>query len=151
MAPRELIITRVFDAPRELVFQAWTEPEHLARWWGPKDFTNPVCEVDLRPGGAIFIDMRSPDGVSYPTKGVFHEIVEPERLVLSTSGFEDEAGNPRLEVRHTVTFVEHQGKTRVTLQCVVVKSGPEVEASLAEMEQGWNESLDRLVEELAVA
>ena len=141
---RELVITRVFDAPRDLVYKAWTDPQHVAQWWGPKGFTNPVCELDVRPGGAIRIDMRGPDGVVYPMKGVFHQIVEPERLVLTTSAFEDEAGNPRLEVLNTVTFAEHDGKTKLTLHAVVVKSTPEVAAALDGMEEGWSQSLDRL-------
>ncbi len=148
MNERELIITRVFDAPRELVFKAWTDPKHVAQWWGPKDFTNPVCELDVRPGGAILIHMRGPDGVVYPMKGVFHEIAPPERLVFTTSAFEDEAGNPQLEDRTTVTFAEHDGKTKLTVQAVVTKAAPAVEGALAGMEAGWNESLDRLAEAL---
>ena len=71
---RELVLARVFDAPREVVFKAWTNVEHLKRWWGPKNFTNPVCEVDVRPGGAMRIHMRGPDGTIYPMTGVFQEI-----------------------------------------------------------------------------
>ena len=149
MTDRELVITRVFDAPREMVWKAWTDPEHVMRWWGPKDFTNPVCELDVRPGGAILIHMRGPDGVVIPNKGVFHEIVEPERLVLTTSAFEDEEGNPQLEVLNTVTFEEQGGKTKLTLRVVVVKATPEVEGALAGMEEGWNQSLDRLAEALS--
>jgi len=140
---------RIFDAPRELVFKAWTDPKHLAQWWGPNGFTNPVCELDVRPGGGILIHMTGPDGVVIPGKGVFHEIVVPERLVFTTSAFEDEAGNPRLEVLNTVTFAEHNGKTKLTLQAVVVKSVPEVAVALAGMEEGWSQSLGRLAEELA--
>jgi len=66
---QQLVLTRVFDAPRELVFKVWTDPKHVARWWGPHRFTNPVCELDLRPGGAILIHMRGPDGVVYPMTG----------------------------------------------------------------------------------
>src|ERR1700722_3962453 len=73
-AERELKITRVFDAPREVVFKAWTDPKLLAQWWGPKGFTNPVCELDARPGGAIRVHMRGPDGTVYPMGGMFHEI-----------------------------------------------------------------------------
>ena len=149
LAKRDLVITRIFDAPRELVFKAWTDPKHVAQWWGPKGFTNPVCELDVRPGGAIRIDMRGPDGVVYPMKGVFHEIVEPERLVVTTSALEDEEGNPALEVLNTVTFTEHNGKTKVTMQAVVVKSAPEAAAALKGMEEGWRQSLDRLAEHLA--
>ena len=150
-ARRVLIVERVFDAPRELVFKAWTDPKHVAQWWGPKGFTNPVCELDVRPGGAIRIDMRGPDGVVYPMKGVFHEIVEPERLVFTSSAIEDEAGNPGLEALNAVTFAEHNGKTKLTLQVVVVKSAPEAEAALDGMEEGWNQSLDRLADYLAAA
>ena len=71
---QDLSITRIFDAPRAVVFKVWTESEHVAKWWGPYGFTNPVCEVDARPGGAIRIDMRGPDGVVYPMGGIFHEI-----------------------------------------------------------------------------
>ena len=124
---REVVITRVFDAPRALVWQAWTEPTHLARWWGPKEFTNPVCEVDLRPGGALRIVMRGPDGVEYPMGGVFHEIAEPERLVYSSSALEDEAGEPQLEVLTTVTFAERNRRTELTMRAVVVKAGPEAD------------------------
>ena len=149
MIPQELVITRIFDAPRELVFRAWTEPQHLARWWGPKDFTNPVCELDLRPGGAILIHMRSPDGTLYPNKGVFQEIVEPERLVMSSTAIEDAQGQPQLQVLQTVTFEEYNGKTKLTLKAVVTKAGPAATNALAGMEEGWNQSLDRLAESLS--
>ncbi len=146
-----LVLSRVFDAPRDLVFKAWTDPRHVARWWGPNGFTNPVCELDVRPGGAIRIDMRGPDGVVYPMKGVFHEIVEPEWLVFTSSALEDEKGNPQLVVRFTVTFDEHNGKTKLTVRAVVVTSGPAAAGALAGMEQGWKEMLDRLAKELAKA
>jgi uncharacterized protein YndB with AHSA1/START domain len=148
---QELILTRVFDAPRALVFRAWLDPRHLARWWGPRGFTNPVCEVDARPGGGFLLHMRAPDGTVYPTRGVFHEIVEPERLVFSTSAFEDEAGIPRLAVRNTVTFAEHEGQTILTLRAVVVKAAPGVEEALGGMAEGWRQSLDRLADLLGPA
>lgn len=143
---RELVLTRVFAAPREIVWRAWTDPKHLARWWGPKGFTNPVCELDVRPGGAIHIHMCGPDGVVYPMKGVFHEIVEPERLVFTDSALEDGEGNPGLVVRNTVTFTERDGKTELTLRAVVVKSTPEAAEALDGMEEGWSQSLDRLAD-----
>ena len=145
---QELFITRIFDAPRELVFKVWTDPKHLACWWGPKAYTNPVCELDLRPGGAILIHMTSPDGVVIPTKGVFHEIVPPERLVFALTNFEDESGEPQLEVRNTITFEAQGNKTKLSLHAVVTKSTPAVALSLAGMEEGWNQSLDRLSEEV---
>jgi uncharacterized protein YndB with AHSA1/START domain len=148
---REVALTRTFDAPRSLVFEAWTDPKHLARWWGPHCFTNPVCEVDVRPGGAIRIDMAGPDGTVYPMKGVFHDVVAPERLVFTSSALEDEQGHPRLEVHNTITFAEHDGKTTLTVKAVVVRATPEAAAALSGMEAGWTQSLERLQAELAKA
>lgn len=146
--PHELVLERTFNAPRELVFKVWTDPAHLAKWWGPKDYTNPVCELDLRPGGAIHIDMQSPEGVVIPSKGFFEEITPPERLVFTLTNFEDEAGEPQLEIQNTVTFEEVNGKTKLTLRAVIVKSSSAVEIPLSEMETGWNQSLDRLADVL---
>src|SRR5262245_32818945 len=143
-AAQPLIITRDYNAPRALVFQMWTDSTHLARWWGPHGFTNPVCTVDVRPGGAIRIDMRAPDGTVFPMKGVFREVVAPERLVFISTAFEDEKGAPQLEALNTVTFADHGGKTRLTLHVVVVRATPEVAAALAGMEAGWTQSLERL-------
>ena len=108
---RTVVITRVFDAPRTLVFQAWTEPKDLARWWGPHGFTNPMCEVDVKPGGTIRIVMRGPDGTDYPMRGVFREILQPERLVF-TAVAEDANGHARIEALTTVTFAEHGAGTK---------------------------------------
>jgi uncharacterized protein YndB with AHSA1/START domain len=140
----QLVITRVFDAPRELVFKAWTDARQMARWWGPERFTNPVCELDVRPGGSIRIDMRGPDGTVYPMGGVFREIVEPERLVFTATALFDEAGHPQLENLNTVTFEESNGKTKLTLHVRVLKATPAADMALAGMEPGWNQTLDRL-------
>jgi len=142
-----MITTRIFDAPREVVFKAWTDPKQLQRWWGPKGFTNPVCEVDVRPGGAIRIHMRAPDGTVYPMTGVFHEIVAPERLVFTSSAL-DGNGDPLFEVLNTVTFAEEGGKTKLTVQASVSKVKGHAAPHLAGMEQGWSMALDRLAEEL---
>lgn len=149
-------ITRIFNAPREVVWKAWTDPQHVAQWWGPNEFTAPLCELDLRPGGAILIHMRGPKGSPFdmimPMKGVFHEIVAPERLVFASSAFHDEAGIPQLEVLNTVTFEDYNGKTRLTLHAAVVKSTPAVAGAIAGMEQGWTQSLEKFgayVEKLA--
>jgi uncharacterized protein YndB with AHSA1/START domain len=148
-AQRELVITRVFDAPRELVFKAWTDAERMKRWWGPKGFTNPVCELDVRPRGAIRIHMRAPDGTVYPMGGVYQEIVPPERLVFTSAALDDK-GNQLFENLNTITFVEHAGKTKLTLRTRVLKTTPAAAQYLAGMEQGWNLSLDRLAEEVTV-
>ena len=144
---QELITTRVFDAPRELVFKAWTDPERLKRWWGPKGFTNPVCEVDVRPGGAIRIHMRAPDGVVYPMTGVFHEIVQPERLVFTSSALADN-GEPLFDVLNTITFDDQGGKTKLTVHASVSNVKAEAAQHLAGMELGWSMSLDRLAQEV---
>jgi len=139
----DLVMTRVFDAPRELVFKAWTETRHVAQWWGPKGFTNPVCEMDVRVGGAIRIDMRAPNGVVYPMKGVFEEITEPERLVFIASALDDH-GNSMFDVRTTVIFAEQRGKTELTLQLRVITATAQAPQYLKGMEAGWTQSLDRL-------
>ena len=139
----DLVLTRVFDAPRELVFKVWTDTRHMAQWWGPNGFTNPVCELDVRPGGAIRIDMRAPNGVVYPMKGVFEEIVEPERLVFISSAL-DEKGNSMFDILNTVTFADQGGKTSLTLQVRVIKATAIAPQYLKGMEMGWTQSLDRL-------
>jgi uncharacterized protein YndB with AHSA1/START domain len=144
----DLVITRVFDAPRELVFQAWTETKHMAQWWGPKGFTNPVCEMDLRVGGAIRIHMRAPDGVVYPMTGVFREITVPERLVFVSSAL-DANGNSMFDVLNTVIFAEQRGKTALTLQARVMKATALAPQYLKGMQVGWTQSLDRLADKLA--
>jgi uncharacterized protein YndB with AHSA1/START domain len=144
---QELVTTRVFDAPLELVFKAWTDPERLKRWWGPKGFTNPVCEVDVRPGGAIRIHMQAPDGNVYPMTGVFQEIVELERLVFTSSAL-DQNGEPLFEVMNTVTFAAEGGKTKLTVRASVTKAKGGAAQHLAGMQQGWSLSLDRLATEV---
>jgi uncharacterized protein YndB with AHSA1/START domain len=145
---QELVLTRVFDAPRELVFKVWTDPKHVARWWGPHRFTNPVCELDLRPGGAILIHMRGPDGTVYPMTGVYQEIIRPERLVFTSSAL-DSDGNPMFEILTTVTFTEENGKTKQILRARVIKRTAQAAPYLAGMEAGWTQSLERLAAYIA--
>ncbi len=139
----DLVLTRVFDAPRHLVFKVWTDPEHLAQWWGPHGFTNPVCEVDVRPGGAIRIDMRGPDGTVYPMTGAYREIVEAELLVFTASALDAE-GHPLFEVLTTVTFAAQGAKTTLTMHARVVTATPEAAPHIDGMEEGWTQSLERL-------
>ena len=110
----ELVITRLIDAPRTLVFKAWTQPEHIARWWGPRGFTAIACQMDVRINGAYRFGMRSPVGIQFWKRGVYREIVEPERIVF-TFAWEDADGKPGLELLTTVTFIEEGTKTRLTL------------------------------------
>jgi uncharacterized protein YndB with AHSA1/START domain len=141
---KQLVLTRIFDAPSETVFKAWTEAAHMKQWWGPHGFTNPVCEMDVRPGGTIHIDMTAPDGVVFPMGGTFRAIEIPHRLVFTSTAFEDEEGKNRLENLNTVTFTAIDGKTKLHLQADVLKSTPEMDGALDGMEEGWKQSLDKL-------
>jgi uncharacterized protein YndB with AHSA1/START domain len=147
-AIKEVLKERLFNAPRALVFKAWTDPKHMANWWGPKDFSNPVCELDARPGGAIRIVMRGIDGLEIPIKGVFDEIIAPERLAFTLTNFEDEHGVPQLEVYTTVTFAEQGVQTKLNLRALILKAHPTVTAALAGMDDGWSESLEKLSTEI---
>lgn len=148
--PREydLLLEWTFDAPREHVWNAWTDPEQVAQWWGPAGFTVPHCELDVRPGGSFHIDMQAPDGTIYPDTGTFHEVVEPERLVVTSRAFEDEDGNAQLEVHQTITFRNHNGRTRLTLEAEVVTATDEMAGPLSGMEEGWSGSFDKLATHL---
>lgn len=139
----DLVITRVFDAPRKVVFRAWMDRDQVAQWWGPNGFTNPVCEMDVRVGGSLRIHMRAPNGVVYPMTGVFKDIVEPERLVFVSSALDD-AGNSMFDVLNTVLFAEKHGKTTLTLQARVITATAQAPQYLQGMEVGWSQSLDRL-------
>jgi uncharacterized protein YndB with AHSA1/START domain len=143
LAEREVIITRVFDAPRALVFKAWTDPQHLAQWWGPEGFTNPVCEFEAHVGGKLRIHMRGPDGAVYPMKGVIREIVAPERLVFSSVAV-DAADKHLLEGLTTVTFAEQNGKTKMTMHAHATAVAEIGVGYLQGMEAGWTQSIDRL-------
>jgi uncharacterized protein YndB with AHSA1/START domain len=140
---RELTITRVFDAPREVVWKAWTDPKQMAKWWGPFGFTNPVCKLDVRPGGAWHIVMRGPDGAEYPCGGVYREVVEPERLVFTNNAIGKE-GEQLLEGFTRVTFEDQGGKTKLTLYTRAVAVVDFAAGYLKGMEAGWTQSIDRL-------
>jgi uncharacterized protein YndB with AHSA1/START domain len=143
-------LVRVFDAPRALVWQAWTDPKMMAQWFGPRGFTSSVPELDVRVGGALRIVMHGPDGNDYPMKGVFLEVTPPERLVFSNIAI-DNAGNHLLEGETTVTFAEHGGKTTLTLKTHAVGRVPIAKQMLAGMEAGWTQSIDKLQELVARA
>jgi uncharacterized protein YndB with AHSA1/START domain len=145
---RDLVFTRVFDAPRSLVFKAWTDPTHVAQWWGPHGFTNPVCELDVRPGGALRIHMRGPDATVYPMTGVYREIAEPERIVFTSAAL-DAQGTPLFDVLNTVSFAEQGGKTTQTSRARVVTKTAGAAPYLEGMEAGWTQSLERLERHLA--
>jgi uncharacterized protein YndB with AHSA1/START domain len=148
LAEREITITRMFDAPRALVFKAWTDAAMLAQWWGPKGFTNPRCELDARVGGVIRIDMRAPDGAVYPMQGEFREIVPPERLVFTNMAL-DANGNAMTAGLTTVTFAEEGGKTKLTLHTRGSALVEQAIPYLQGMEYGWTQSIDKLQAMLA--
>jgi uncharacterized protein YndB with AHSA1/START domain len=139
-----LVITRLYNAPRHIVFGAWTDEKQLAKWWGPENYTNPVCELDLQPGGKIYIEMTALDGTVYPMEGKFKEIDQPNRLVFTSSAIKDEHGDAQLEILNTITFTEVNGKTELTLIAEILKATPAAQTSVNGMQQGWSESLDKL-------
>lgn len=154
---KDVVITRIFDAPRDRVWKAWTEPEIMKRWWGPKSFTAPFVRIDLRVGGEYLNSMRSPEGQDFWSKGVFKEVVAPERLVM-TDSFADEKGNtvppshygfsekrPQ-EMLIKVLFEEAEGKTKLILRHSGIEGMNETDVE--NMRQGWSESFDKLAESL---
>jgi uncharacterized protein YndB with AHSA1/START domain len=177
-ADRGLVITRIFDAPRELVFEAFTDPERLMSWWGPQGCTVISCEADPRVGGTWCISMRSPKvlpqfvhrhpidpeagpGLSQPRqsgrdvaardhpwiverqRGVYQEVVKPERLVF-TYAFEDDAGRPVHQTVVTVSFADDGGRTKLTLHQAIF----ETVSARDDHVRGWTEALEHLVEYL---
>jgi len=138
-AERVLVITRVFDAPRELVFKAWTDPSHAKCWWGPRDYPVTHLEMDVRPGGPWRGCLRSTEsGRELWQGGVFREVVAPERVVFTFAW--DEAGERGLETLVSVTFAEQDGKTRMTFRQAPFQSVAERDGHRG----GWTSSFDRL-------
>jgi uncharacterized protein YndB with AHSA1/START domain len=138
--PRELLITRVFDAPRTLVFQAWIKPEHLAHWWGPRGYSLPSCEMDARAGGAYRFRMHASDGRDVTWQGICREIVEPERLVWTCTILNPDGSVVSSETILTVTLEDLGAKTRLTLHQAVFDS----DANAAAHRSGWTEALERM-------
>jgi len=162
-ADQDFVITRVFNAPREMVWRAWTEREQLMQWFGPKGFTMPHAEIDLRPGGLLHYAMRSPDGHEMWGKWIFREIVAPERLVLVSSFSDAQGGITRhpmsanwpLETLSTTTFEEHDGKTMLTIRWSPLNATESEMKTFSEahrgMEQGWGGTFEQLAAYLAKA
>ncbi|WP_438483056.1 SRPBCC family protein [Oleiharenicola lentus] len=143
-ASRDLVLTRVIDAPREKVFTAWTQ--HLPRWWGPHGITTPVCEMELRPGGIFRTVMRAPDGTDYPTSGVFLEIVPNQRIVF-TDAFGPSWTTPEQPFMLGIISFEAlpEERTRYTAIARHWSANDREKHTQMGFHQGWSESLDRLV------
>lgn len=141
---QELVLSREFEAPRALVWRAWTEAKHLAQWWGPRGYQNPVCEVDARVGGVFVIEMQAPDGTIFPLEGEFKEVVAPERLVFTERLVRKNAASDEpdllFELLNTITLTERGGKTRVEVRSQVVRASVLTDGMAA----GWEECLERL-------
>jgi uncharacterized protein YndB with AHSA1/START domain len=152
---RTLVIKRTFDAPREMVWKAWTEPARVMRWWGPKDFTTPVSKIDFRVSGRYLNCMRSPEGKDYWSTGVYQEII-PLKKIICTDSFADEEGNVvsasfysmspdfPLEMLITVTLEDDKNLTKLTLKHEGFPPGEDFKGA----QTSWNESFDKLAEYL---
>jgi uncharacterized protein YndB with AHSA1/START domain len=139
-----LVIERIFDAPRELVFKAWMDPTHLAHWLGPQGFTGAIIKMDVRPGGGYRFHLHSAEGIEYWMQGIYQEILVPERFVR-TCVWTDTEGNPTApESLMTVTFEEYGGRTKLTFKQVF-----ESAAARDTHRSGTVSALDRLAEYLA--
>ena len=144
---QELTLTREYDAPRNLVFKAWTDKDLVSEWWGPNGFTAPIVELDARPGGAIDIVMEDVEGMvekgsRYPMAGNFVEVKAPEKLVFTSSPIMND--KPVMDATITVTFEDVHGKTKLTVHIEVTRVTPEAEMPLKGMEMGWSQQLDKL-------
>lgn len=160
VADRDFVISRVIDAPRDLVFAAWTDARHMERWWGPRTVTNLSCEIDARAGGTYRIVMRGPDGLDYPVKGVYREVVRPSRLVFTMDCSEHPPEwhdlvkpgrgggetNPAGEMLTTVTFEEVAGGTRIRVRVELPSAAIRGTMEKMGMKWGWSQSFERLEE-----
>jgi uncharacterized protein YndB with AHSA1/START domain len=144
---REVVFTRAFEAPRELVFEAWTNPEHVRHWWGLRGSTMVLCEADVRPGGSWRYVTTAEDGAEVPFTGVYQEVTPPERLVY-TEMYDVEPFNSGDPAVNTATFTQEEGGTLVTVTTVYPSKEVRDFALSTGMEAGAAESYDRLAEHL---
>ncbi len=145
----ELRFTRTYDAPRALVFAVWTDPAHIGKWWGPEGFTTTTLAMEVEVGGVWDYVMHGPDGTDYPGRGVFTEIVKPERLAFSHVG--GKADDPHLTCEFCVTFEEFDGQTALTLRMIFPSAQAAEHARELGADRGGAESLERLARALKTA
>jgi uncharacterized protein YndB with AHSA1/START domain len=157
---RDFVISRLLSAPRELVFEAWINPRHMARWWGPRITTTPVCEMDVRIGGKYRVTMRMPDGTDYPIIGEYREVVRPAKLVFTMDCSEHPAAwhdmvqpnratddvNPVGIMLATISFEERDNKTMLTVRIRMANATIRDAMMNMGMHGGWSLSLDKLEE-----
>jgi uncharacterized protein YndB with AHSA1/START domain len=150
-ADRELVLTRVFDAPREMVWRAMTDPAQVVKWWGPRGFTTTIETMNVKPGGIWKHVMRGPDGTEYPNKSIFTDVVEPERIVYTHSGAK--VGGPGVNFVATWSFdVVEENKTRLTLRQVFASAEDrDTVVKVYGAVEGAKQTFARLAEELAKA
>jgi len=146
--PKDLVIRRTLNAPRPLVFEAFTQAKHLARWWAPKPYTTPKCEVDLRTGGKWNYTFRSPSGQEHDCQAIYREVDPPKKLVME-SAVPGPGGKPFFRIRQTLHLHEKGARTELVLEVKVLEANPGSEPFLGGMEAGTNGTLDNLVEYLA--
>ncbi len=137
--PPDLHMVRVFDAPKRLVFEAWSKPEYVSRWFTPKPLTTPSCEIDFRTGGKFRLVMRMPDGIEFPMDATYTDVTPEERIAFSATI------HGGIEVETTVTFTEHDGKTTLAVHQTYSKEGDPTRGA----KQGWTQTLDQLAAHLA--
>jgi uncharacterized protein YndB with AHSA1/START domain len=143
-ADRELVLTRLIDAPREKLYRAWTDPELLKRWFAPLPYTTPHAEFDLRPGGSTLIVMRGPDGNEFPNRGTYLEIVENERLVFTDAYTGDWQPSEKPFMTVIVTFEPEAGKTRYTARVRHWSVADREAHEKMGFHQGWGQCADQL-------
>lgn len=141
---KEITLKRIFEIDREILFDMWTKPEHVSKWFGPKNFDVADCTINLKPNGEFLINMKSPEGKIYPSTGIFREFIRPEKLVFSLVSHFDDNGNPQMEMLNTLTFSEKNGLTTMVMIIKEVKSPPEI-IPLKGLDIAWNQSFDKLV------
>ncbi len=145
MVGKEVVVSRLIDAPRERVFDAWVNPAKLAQWWGPDGFVNPRCEIDARPGGKIYIEMiRTADGKMFPLDGEVEIVEAPSRIVFRARGYNPANEKTTIEDRVTATFETRGTGTLVTVHLYVLAVAPAFTEAASHMDQGWSQSLKRL-------
>ena len=145
----EMTLTRVIHAPVELVWEVCTNPQHLQHWWGPKGFTNPVCEWQAVAGKKVYIDMKGPDGTRYPMDGKFQVVNKPQKLVFTSAAL-DKNGKGLFEILNTLQFSEKDGNTEIMIHASVSNISADGEKYIEGMNEGWNQSIDKLENYVAI-